>query len=119
MRWGGAEDSEGVEMKVRMEGLPVFFELAFPKEANLIFSVNERWFYKAPGVTVIDAMPAFFGKDAKPVAAGEEIRILIFAPPADGENPKTDREDWATDYHTELEALPKLRIRYEPCRMVE
>ena len=118
MRWGGAEDSEGVEMKVRMEGTPVFFELAFPREANLMFSVNERWFYKRPGVTVIDAMPAFFGKDAKPVTAGEEIRILIFAPPAEGENPKTDREDWAMNYYTEMTELPRLRVRYEPCKMV-
>ena len=118
LRWGGAEDSEGIEMKVRMEGTPVFFELACPKEANLMIAVNDRWFYKRPGVTVIDAMPAFFAKDAKPVTAGEEISILIFAPPMDGENPRTDREDWAVNYYTELQTLPKLRVRYEPCKMV-
>jgi len=119
MRWGSAEDSEGIEMKVRMEGTPVFFELAFPKEANLMFSVNDRWFYKAPGVTVIDAMSAFFGRDAKPVTAGDEISILVFAPPADGENPESDRADWATDYYTELAELPRLRVRYEPCLRVD
>ena len=119
MRWGGAEDADGIEMKLTLEGMPVFFELACPKESNLMISVNDRWFYKRPGVTVIDAMPAFFGKDAKPVAEGDEIRILIFAPPADGENPETEEEDWATNYYTKLPELPRLRVRYEPCKMVE
>lgn len=115
IRWGGTEDSEGVELKVKLEGDPVFFDMELPKDMNLMISVRGRWFYKSSGVGIIDVMPAFFAKDAKPVTSGEEISILLFAPPADGENPETGDEDWAVNYYTELPELPKLRIRYEAC----
>lgn len=115
LRWGSAEDSDGLELKVRLEGKPVFFDIELPKEMNLMISVNDRWFYKSPGVEIIDAMPAFFERNAKPVTPGEEISMLIFAPPAEGENPDNGRDDWALNYYTELSELPKLRIRYEAC----
>ena len=115
LRWGGAEDSDGVELKVKLEKEPVFFEMKLPKEMNLMVSVYGRWFYKSSGVEIIDVMPAFFGKDAKPAVPGEDISILLFAPPADGENPDTGADDWAENYYTELSELPKLRIRYEAC----
>ena len=118
MRWGGAEDAEGVEISLRLDAAPVFFDVEFPKEANLMFSVNGRWFYKSPGVSVIDCMPAFFEKDASSVVPGEEISMTIFAPPADGENPVTDDEDWNVNYRTVLDFLPKFRIRYNPCEIV-
>ncbi len=113
MRWGGAEDSDGIEIKVRIEKEPVFFDILLPKEMNLMLSVNGRWFYKAPGVSIIDAMPAFFEKDSRRVVPGEEISVQIFAPPANGENPETDRNDWAENYYTAMTKLPEFRIRYE------
>lgn len=119
LRWGGAEDSDGVELKVRLEKEPVFFEMKLPKEMNLMVSVNGRWFYKSPGVEMIDVMPAFFAKDSKPVAQDEDISILIFAPPAGGENPDTGASDWAENYYTELNELPEFRIRYEACGIVK
>jgi len=80
-----------------------------------MIEVNGIWFYKRPGVRVIDAMPAFFRKDAKPVAPGEEITVTVFAPPADGENPVTDKADWATNYRTKMTGSLGFRIRYEAC----
>ena len=114
LRWGSSEDAEGLSMKIRLEKTPVFFEMVFPQEANLMIMVNGRWFYKAPGVRMIDLMPAFFGPDAQPVTSGQELEILLFAPPADGENPETSEEDWAENYRTTLAELPKFRIRYSP-----
>ncbi len=115
LRWGCAEDAEGLAMKIRLEKTPVFFDILLPKEANLMLCVNNRWFYKAPGVRMIDAMPAFFGPDAKAVTPGEEISVLLFAPPADGVNPETGDEDWATNYRTTLSELPRFHIRYTSC----
>ncbi len=115
LRWGSAEDSEGVELKIRLEKTPVFFDIEFPEEMNLMFSVNDKWFYKKPGVKIIDVMSAFFNKDSKSVVPGEEISMLVFAPPANGENPETDKEDWAENYYTEMKTLPRFRIRYEAC----
>ena len=80
-----------------------------------MFSVNDKWFYKKPGVKIIDVMSAFFNKDSRPVVPGSEISMVVFAPPANGENPETDKEDWAVNYYTEMKMLPKFRIRYEAC----
>ncbi len=119
MRWGGAEDSDGLELKVRLEKEPVFFDMLLPKEMNLMISVNGRWFYKSPGVSIIDVMPAFYEEGSREVKPGEEISVLVFAPPADGENPETERSDWAENYYTVLSELPKFRIRYEANGVIE
>ena len=116
LRWGGAEDSEGVEFKVKLEKTPVFFDMELPVDMNLMIEVNGRWFYKKPGVQIIDVMSAFFNKDSIPVKPGEEVSVVIFAPPADGENPDTGKTDWAVNYRTEMKVLPKFRIRYEACK---
>ncbi len=115
LRWGGAEDAEGLRFKIKLKEKPEFFDMAFPEDMNLMIEVNGIWFYKRPGVRVIDAMPAFFRKDAKPVAPGEEITVTVFAPPADGENPVTDKADWATNYRTKMTGSLGFRIRYEAC----
>ena len=114
LRWGGSEDADGLELTFRLEKTPVFFEVLFPEEANIMLSINGRWFYKAPGVRMIDLMPAFFSPDAPTVIPGQELKVLLFAPPADGENPETDEADWAENYCTTLAELPKFRIRYAP-----
>ncbi|MCR5213579.1 MAG: hypothetical protein K6E10_04125 [Eubacterium sp.] len=116
MRWGGADDSEGILMKVKLEKKPVFFEMALPRDMNLMVSVNGRWFYKAPGIRMIDCMPAFFSQDAEALNTPGEIDVMVFAPPFDGENPVTDAEDWDLNYRTIMTSLPKLRVRYEPCK---
>ncbi len=115
MRWGAADDAEGLRLTVSLEKKPVFFEMSFSEELNLMISVNGRWFYKSPGVRMIDCMPAFFGSDGKEIESPGEIEVLIFAPPADGENPVTDEKDWDINYRTVLTELPGFRIRYESC----
>ncbi len=110
MRWGGSEDADGIAVPVTFEKQPDFCEITFEDETGIMLHVNGRWFYKAPRTKTIDLMPAFW---EKPVAAGETVTVSIFAPPADGVNPQTDREDWATNYYAELKSAPMFRIRYE------
>ena len=114
MRWGSAEDSDGIEMKVRLEKTPYFFDMVLPKEQNLMISVNGRWFYKSPGVSIIDVMPAFLDRGAAEIKEGQEISVLIFAPPAGGENKDDGRSDWDINYYTQLNELPRFRIKYNP-----
>ncbi len=114
LRWGGAEDSEGISIPLTFEKDPVFAEANFPdslKDANLMMEIAGRWFYKAPGVTFVDFMPAFFGKK---INAGEVINLNIFAPPASGENDPSQGDDWQTNYYFEMKELPDIRLRFEP-----
>ncbi len=110
MRWGGAEDAEGISIPVEMKGNPEFFEVTFEESLNLMFEINGRWFYKAPGVSTIDCMSAFFEND---VAAGSVLPLNIFAPPASGENDPAQGDDWAVNYYCTMKEMPQLRIRYE------
>lgn len=115
MRWGGADDAEGVAMTVTLEGQPVFAEAEFDGELadmNLMLEINGRWFAKRPGVTRIDLLPAFW---ETPVTAACETTIYVFAPPADGRNHDDGHADWATNYRCTLPAMPKLRLRWEGC----
>ena len=109
LRWGGAEDASGIALRLKLEKTPVFMDMSFEEELSLMICVNDRWFYKAPGTKVIDLMPAFFDAGQPEVKAGEEIDILLFSTPPEGEN-----EPGAVDYETTMKQLPKLHLRYEP-----
>ena len=114
LRWGGAEDAEGVAIELEMEADPVFCEVNFPEElagANLMMEINGRWFYKAPGVTYIDLMPAFFGKKLDGAC---RMNLNLFAPPASGKNDPSQGEDWDLNYYYTLTALPQVRVRFAP-----
>jgi len=113
LRWGNSEDSDGISMELTIESDPVFAEANFNgtlKEMNLVMELNGRWFYKAPGVTFVDFMPAFYGKE---IAANTTMKLNIFAPPASGENENTGAKDWQTNVYTEITELPDVRLRYE------
>ena len=114
LRWGGAEDSEGIAIEVPFEKEPVFFEAYFKdelKDANLLMEINGKWFYKAAGTEFIDFMPAFFeGKKA----SGNTLTLKIFAPPATGENDPAQGDDWAENWYYTLNKLPEVRLEYEP-----
>lgn len=113
LRWGGAEDADGVAIPLHFEKNPVFCEVYFEEEnikMNLMIEINGHWFYKAPGVKCIDLMSAFF---KKPLGGEADMSLKLFAPPATGENDPAQGEDWQTNYYTELKVLPKIRIRYE------
>lgn len=112
MRWGGSEDADGVAMSLHFEKNPTFCEAYFEDdqaELNLMMELNGHWFYKAPGVTCIDFMSAFF---KRPLEQETDLTLKIFAPPASGENEESQGEDWQTNYYTELKKLPKIRIRF-------
>lgn len=114
LRWGGAEDAEGLAIELSLEGEPIFAEANFTDElaeANLMLELNGRWFYKAPGVTFVDFMPAFFDRK---ITEPCNLKLHIFAPPATGENDPSQGEDWAENYYYTLTKLPDIRLRFEP-----
>lgn len=116
LRWGGAEDAEGVQIPITFEKHPVFCEVYFEEELNLMMEINGHWFYKAPGTKCVDLMPAFFGDK---IADGASLPLKIFAPPASGENDPSQGDDWDINYYTTMTKMPTLRIRYESVWDVE
>lgn len=110
LRWGGAEDAEGVAIKIAFESSPVFCEVTFDEPLCLMLELNGRWFYKAPTTKTIDLMPAFYDT---PLEGARELTLKIFATPADGVN-----DDDALNYFAEMTKMPELRIRYEPVGVV-
>lgn len=113
LRWGGAEDAEGISMLLHFKGDPVFAEANFNgelEEANLMIEINDMWFYKAPGVKFVDFMPAFYEKRLNGPC---NLRMNIFAPPASGENDTSDN-DHLMNYYYEMKSLPEIRLRFEP-----
>jgi len=113
LRWGGFEDSDGLAVFLSFEKNPVFCEVLFEGEEDLnaMMELNGKWFYKKPGVKVIDLMPAFY---EKPLTNASVLAFKLFAPPAEGVNDPSQGPDWAENYYTVLRHLPKFRIRYKP-----
>lgn len=127
LRWGGSEDAEGIEIPLTIEKNPQFAELYFENDLlnkNLMMELGGYWFYKAPGTKCIDLMSYFFDhKIEKP----ENMKLRIFAPPADGlnhpesgENPYNAPDgEWMFNYYEEITSLPKIRIEYEPISLAK
>ena len=114
LRWGGSEDSNGISIPLCFKHDPVFCEVTFSDNdvsLNLMMEINGRWFYKKPGVKTIDLIPAFFNKKLSKKC---EIPLRIFAPPPEGLNDQSQGADWETNYYTEMQNLPELRIRFKP-----
>jgi hypothetical protein len=112
LRWGGAEDAEGLSITVPFAQDPVFCEVTFAENLNLMLEINGRWFYKAPQAKTIDLMPAFYQKR---LSGKCELSLKIFAPPESGENNPADGDDWKINSYTTITKMPEIRIRYEPC----
>ena len=110
LRWGGSEDSDGVEIMVDLAGTPGFCEVTLQEDLNLMLEFGGRWFYKKPGVCVIDLMPAFFGSG---LSGQTVIPLRIFATPPDGENHENGRNDWRINQYYVMEEEPVIRVRYE------
>ncbi len=111
LRWGGAEDADGIALPVHFESDPHFCEVTFEDDGNYMIELNGKWFYRSPAAKTIDLMPAFFEKH---IDGACDMVMKIFAPPATGENDPSQGDDWDINYYTVMEKLPKLRIRYEP-----
>ncbi len=114
LRWGGAEDAEGIEIPVHFDGNPHFCEAVFEDDGNYMMEINGKWFYKSPKAKTIDLMGAFF---EKPIDGPCDMTLKLFAPPASGENDPSQGADWAENYYTVIEKLPKIRIRTEPVEL--
>ena len=116
-RWGGAEDAEGMAMKLKFDRSPEFCEISFDEKdkLSLMIELNGRWFYKAPEVNFVDMMPAF----EEPIADGTELELKIFATPAEGVNVDDGSDDWDVNYYAVMTSMPKLRVRYEPVSVVD
>jgi hypothetical protein len=114
LRWGCSEDAEGLSIPLTFESDPVFCEITFEEELNLMLEINGRWFYKAPKAKTIDLMPAFYNKR---LTGKCELDLKIFAPPANGENNPEDGSDWKINSYTVITKIPGIRIRYEPCEI--
>ena len=110
LRWGNSEDADGLAVKLHLEKNPHFCELYFEEDLNLMIELNGTWFYKAPGTKVVDLMEAFFNK---PIKSAKDLTLKFFAPPATGEN-DLSAEDGINNVYTTMNALPKIRIEYEP-----
>lgn len=115
LRWGGAEDSEGIAIPLVFEKNPHFCEVVFDDDSNLMMELNGTWFYKSPKARTIDLMSAFY---EKPLEGPCEMSLKIFAPPASGEN-DLNVPDGAVNVYTKLEKLPRIRIRFEPVELAK
>ncbi|MBR4224901.1 MAG: hypothetical protein IKR73_08835 [Oscillospiraceae bacterium] len=111
LRWGGAEDADGISIPVHFDGQPHFCELYFKDEGNYMIEINGRWLYKAPSTKVVDLMEAFF---EDPLEGPADMDIKIFAPPASGENDPAQGDGWDMDYIYTMTELPEVRIECEP-----
>ena len=110
LRWGGAEDAEGIEIPLHFDKTPHFCEVTFDDDSNIMMEINGKWFYKSPKARTIDLMSAFF---EKPLSGAADLTLRLFAPPASGENDLSQEDGLFNSYST-IEKLPAIRIEYEP-----
>ena len=111
LRWGGAEDAEGLALTLHFDGNPHFCELRFAGDTNnYMLELNGKWFRKAPETDFVDLMPAFY---EKPLRAACDLTLRLFAPPADGKNDLSRADGLMNSYQT-VNALPGIRILYAP-----
>ena len=110
LRWGGAEDAEGLAITLHLEGNPHFCELYFCDEGSYMLELNGKWFYKAPQTRFVDLMPAFFENS---VSTPCDLPLRLFAPPASGRNETEGGDDLLNSYTT-IRTLPDIRIEYAP-----
>ncbi len=113
LRWGGAEDADGLAIPLHFDSNPHFCELYFDEDddSNYMMEINGRWFYKSPEAKCIDLMSAFY---EKPLNGACDMTLKLFAPPASGENDPSQGDDWAENYYYTVKKLPKIRLEFEP-----
>ncbi len=113
LRWGGAEDADGLAIPMHFDSNPHFCELYFDEDddSNYMMEINGRWFYKSPEAKCIDLMSAFY---EKPLDGACDMTLKLFAPPASGENDPSQGDDWTENYYYTVKKLPKIRLEFEP-----
>ena len=100
MNWRSSEDSDGLGWKVSLKKKPVFLELLFEKNANLMIKAGNLWVYKKSGVEWVDVTGA-----AAEWRGSQPFPLAVFAPPADGMNP-----NGASQVSTRLQRPPLMRL---------
>ena len=110
LRWGSAEDAEGLAIHLHFEGNPHYCELTFHDEGNYMLELHGRWFYKAPQTRFVDLMPAFF---ENPLTDPCDLTLKLFAPPASGRN-DLEHPDGLMNSYAAVSRLPDIRIEYGP-----
>ena len=110
LRWGGAEDAEGIAIPLHFEKNPHFCEVTFDDDSNIMMEINGKWFYKSPKAKTIDLMAAFF---EKPLEGACDLTLKLFAPPASGEN-DLSAPDGLLNTYTTITKLPEIRVDFEP-----
>lgn len=113
LRWGGAEDAEGIAVPIHFEKNPTFCEVTFDDDSNIMMEINGKWFYKSPKAKTIDLMSAFF---EKPLEGECDLTLKLFAPPASGENDLSIEDGLYNTYAT-INKLPDIRVRFEPVEL--
>ncbi len=103
MEWRSSDDSDGLGWKIPMKGKPIFLELLFDPEANLMIRAGSRWVYKKPGVDCVDLTAA-----AAEWEKSKPFPVAVFAPPGDGTNP-----GGVSSVRTKLKKLPQIRLLYK------
>ena len=115
LRWGGAEDADGLAIPLHFDSNPHFCEVVFEDDSNLMLELNGRWLFKSHQAKTIDLMSAFY---EKPLTGPCDLTLKLFAPPASGEN-DLSAEDGLMNSYTTINALPKIRMRFEPVEIAK
>ena len=102
LEWRSSEDSDGLGWRVKLASKPVFLELLLGKRENLMIKAGNTWFYKKPGVEIIDVTSA-----AEAWPTKRPFPIVLFAPPADGTNPGC-----RSCCRSRLTRIPGIRLLY-------
>ena len=100
LKWTASDDAEGLGWKVPIRKKPVFLELYLPSGLNLMVKVGRLWFYKKTDVEHLDVIEG--ARDWE----GKNLPVAVFAPPAEGENPRC-----AVTVRSTLKEIPRLRLR--------
>ena len=102
VEWRSSEDSDGLGWKIRLAHRPIFLELLLGKGESLMIRAGHTWYYKKPGVELIDVTPA---TEQWPLDTPFPIRL--FAPPPEGTNPGC-----RSSYRSRLSGIPQMRLLY-------
>ena len=126
LRWGGAEDAEGVEGPLHFEKTPTFAELYFDEELidlTMMIELGGYWFYKKAGTKCVDMMSLFF---EKPLSKPTDMKLRFFLPPQDGMNypekgnaDDAPNGDWMVNCYNVLPKLPTIRIENDPVALAK
>jgi hypothetical protein len=102
LEWRSSDDSDGLGWKIKLASRPIFLELLLGTKENLMVQAGRTWYYKKPGVELIDVTSA-----AEQWPLDAPFPISLFAPPANGMNP-----GGRASCRSRLSEIPQIRLLY-------